>query len=122
MTSQATRIRKGDELHERGVNAATVLLHEAKGIMKVAPDPQPSSTLAFAMQCAIIAAVEAGAHPNVALNALCDATGWALATFIGGPGPERFTVFSSMTGDMLARADKHAAATHLGNIEPGGRA
>lgn len=122
MTHPAACIRKGEKLHDAGVNAATVLLHEVKGVVKILPDAQPSSPISMAMQCTAIAAIDAGADENAVLNALCDVVGWALANMAGPAGPARFAVFSSMSADMLARADKHAEAIHLGNLEPEGTA
>lgn len=122
MTHPAARIRKGDAIHDAGVNAATLLLHEVKGVGKVTGDTRPSTPVAVAFQCAAIAASDHGADGNVVLNAICDLVGWALASYVGPAGPERFKIFAEMQGSMLDAADKHAAAIHIGNIKPEGSA
>lgn len=122
MTSLATKIRKGNAIEESGVNAATVLLHEVKGVAKVMPNAAPSAPVSMALQCVLLAAARAGASPDALLNAITDATGWALANLVGPPGQQRWEVFAAMSADMLARADHHSRATTIANVEPAGEA
>lgn len=122
MTSDATKARKGEEIHQAGVNAAALLLHEVKGIEKVVGNRQPSTRVSLALQCVLIAAAEAGADANTMLNAVADVSGWMLASVHGGPSAERWATFSQLQAQISSAADVHANARHLGNLETEGTA
>lgn len=107
MTHAGTRIKRAAQTSERGVNAAVVVLHEAKALEKVTGDKRGSVRISAAFQFIAMAALEQGLTMNDVLNACSDVTAWSLTHAFGGPGAERWAAFSGLSADVLARADEH---------------
>lgn len=122
MTSQATYQKRAEEAERRTVNAGALVLSEAKVLASTTGNAKPSSRLALALQCVIMAALEGKMTENDALNAITDATGWALASLAPADPAQRFAVFSAMTADMIAVADRYRQAAGLVAAEAQGQA
>lgn len=122
MTHAGTRIKRAAQSTERGVNAAVIVLSEAKGLETVTGDKRGSIRISAAFQFVAMAALEQGLTMNDVLNACSDVTAWSLTHAFGGPGPERWAAFSGLSADVLARADEHWEIIKLDDAKPEGQA
>jgi len=116
MTSQATTALRLDEIQRRGIDAAAIVLSEARAMGKISGDARESARISMGVQSLLLRAFDEGADVQAVLNGITDAAGWALAMT---PAEGRFENSMAMTSDALNAAERYAALRDAPTIEGG---